>query len=58
MVNFEAVSHYEKSGNLDDRSVQRNHLIPAIKGFFRSITLNPALSLQGSYRIYQSFKNF
>eukprot|EP01114_Cavostelium_apophysatum_P008931 TRINITY_DN21_c0_g1_i4.p1 TRINITY_DN21_c0_g1~~TRINITY_DN21_c0_g1_i4.p1 ORF type:complete len:850 (-),score=225.26 TRINITY_DN21_c0_g1_i4:63-2612(-) len=50
MVNFEAVAVYEKAGTPQEGKAQ-THLIPAIKGFFRSIALSPALSLQDTLRL-------
>lgn len=65
MVNYEVVSYYEKllqnsitqatsttkDQSKDFYSQLQSHLIPAIKGFFRSIILSPGLSLQDTLRL-------
>jgi FKBP12-rapamycin complex-associated protein len=42
LVNFEVVAHYEKTNQPGNAEKIAQHLIPAIKGFFRSISLSPA----------------
>lgn len=41
MANYEAISFYENNENPQFSKKINYHLIPAIKGFFRSISLSP-----------------
>ncbi|XP_004346781.2 TOR pathway phosphatidylinositol 3-kinase TorA [Capsaspora owczarzaki ATCC 30864] len=49
LMNFEAVSHFEKS-NANQKQV-RAHIAPALTGFFRSIALMQGNSLQDTLRL-------
>eukprot|EP01135_Chromosphaera_perkinsii_P003113 Nk52_evm2s236 gene=Nk52_evmTU2s236 len=51
LMNFEAVSHYEKNETENSRDKIRKHLKPAVEGFFRSIGLSKGNSLQDTLRV-------
>lgn len=48
LINFEAVSFYKKEGKHQQVA---SHLVPAVRGFFRSIALSPGQSLQDTLRL-------
>uniref|UniRef100_A0A7S4P0U7 non-specific serine/threonine protein kinase n=1 Tax=Paramoeba aestuarina TaxID=180227 RepID=A0A7S4P0U7_9EUKA len=50
-MNFEAVSFYEKNDSSKARKKIVKHLVAAVQGFFRSITLSPRNSLQDTLRL-------
>eukprot|EP01117_Protostelium_nocturnum_P014316 TRINITY_DN5444_c0_g1_i3.p1 TRINITY_DN5444_c0_g1~~TRINITY_DN5444_c0_g1_i3.p1 ORF type:complete len:2209 (+),score=787.54 TRINITY_DN5444_c0_g1_i3:161-6787(+) len=51
LANYEAISYYEKQPPTSSRRKITAHLIPAVSGFFKSIALGPAQSLQDLLRL-------
>ena len=51
LMNFEAVSFFEKQDSKKSRKRIVKHLVAAINGFFRSIALSPGKSLQDTLRL-------
>eukprot|EP01094_Clydonella_sp_ATCC50884_P002485 TRINITY_DN1189_c0_g1_i1.p1 TRINITY_DN1189_c0_g1~~TRINITY_DN1189_c0_g1_i1.p1 ORF type:complete len:2421 (+),score=972.86 TRINITY_DN1189_c0_g1_i1:126-7265(+) len=51
LINFEALSFFEKGGQRPSRQIIAQHLIPSLDGFFRSIALSPGHSLQDTLRL-------
>jgi FKBP12-rapamycin complex-associated protein len=55
LANFEVVTSYTSQGDRESvelpQSVVQNHVVPAIEGFFRSISLSSSSSLQDTLRL-------
>lgn len=51
LANFEVVQFYERENELLDAEIRKNHVIAAIRGFFRSIALSSGKSLQDTLRL-------
>ncbi|CCJ30549.1 unnamed protein product [Pneumocystis jirovecii] len=58
LANFEAVSFYEKKNKNLPSEVYNDHILPAIKGFFRSIALSSRNSLQDTLRLLNLWFKF
>ncbi|KAG5519205.1 hypothetical protein PMAC_002293 [Pneumocystis sp. 'macacae'] len=58
LANFEAVSFYEKKDKNLPPEIYNDHILPAIKGFFRSIALNNRNSLQDTLRLLNLWFKF
>lgn len=57
LANFEVVTYYEKE-NKNPPEIYEEHILPAIKGFFRSIALSSGNSLQDTLRLLNLWFKF
>ncbi|KAL1921057.1 uncharacterized protein VTP21DRAFT_11692 [Calcarisporiella thermophila] len=51
LANFEVIKYYEKSGTSFLPNMLAQHIVPAVRGFFRSIALSKGSSLQDTLRL-------
>lgn len=66
LANFEFISMYEASKNLTPTDITdlssarlvQHHIVPAIQGFFKSISLNPDKSMQDTLRLLTLWFNY
>ncbi|KTW30812.1 hypothetical protein T552_00524 [Pneumocystis carinii B80] len=58
LANFEVVAFYEKENKNLSPEIYDEHILPAIKGFFRSIALSTGNSLQDTLRLLNLWFKF